>query len=403
MSYSQVLLVDAGGFFPENDAPEYQDVAGFLMDGMKLLGTDAVGAGEKELRYGYSFLKANVERSGLPVVCANMFIKKTGKPALQPYIIKTVGKAKVGIFGLMSDKVAYGPSQDSLRVDEPVATAKRVVAEMKKKGATITVLLSQMGKVDSEDLVAAVPGIDVLVVGHASALLMKGRMIKNTVACYGGEKGQHMGRTIVTLNANGTQATADNDVYMLGPEVGEREEIAKLVKAFDDGFNEKLRKVQKERALEAQKAKAPESPDRYLGSDLCIRCHQSEGEQWKTTSHSVAWKTLTDGGNDTKAECVSCHVVGYRKPGGFQGVADAPRLANVQCESCHGMGTMHEAFANPHKTVSEQLCQDCHQGENDPHWNYKTKLAMIVHSNKSGETLKHKTGATTMPKTSGSN
>jgi hypothetical protein len=394
--------VDAGGFFPDNDQPEYMDVAGFLMDGMKLLGVDAVGAGEKELRYGYSFLKANVERSGLPVVCANMFIKKTGKPALTPYIIKKVGNAKVGMFGLMSDKVAYGPSQDSLRVDEPVATAKRVVAEMKKKGATITVLLSQLGKVESEDLVAAVPGIDVLVVGHASALLMKGRMIKNTVACYGGEKGQHMGRTIITLDAKGAQATAENDVFMLGPEVGEREEMGKLAKAFEDGFNEKLRKIQKERAAEAAKAKAPESPDRYLGSDLCIRCHQSEGDQWKTTSHAVAWKTLVDGGNDTKAECQNCHVVGYRQPGGFQSVADAAKLGNVQCESCHGMGTMHEAFADPHKTVVEDKCVSCHLGENDPHWNWQTKRALIVHTNKSGETLKHKTG-TMAPKTTGSN
>ena len=394
--------MDAGGFFPDNDQPEYADVAGFLMDGMKLLGSDAVGVGEKELRYGYSFLKANVERSGLPVVCANMFIKKTGKPAFTPYIIKKVGNAKVGVFGLMSDKVAYGPSQDSLRVDEPVATAKRVVAEMKKKGATITVLLSQLGKVESEDLAAAVPGIDVLVVGHASALLMKGRMIKNTVACYGGEKGQHMGRTIVTLDAKGAQATAENDVFMLGPEVGEREEMAKLTKAFEDGFNEKLRKIQKERAAEAAKAKAPESPDRYLGSDLCIRCHQSEGDQWKTTSHSVAWKTLVDGGNDTKVECQNCHVVGYRQPGGFQSVADAVKLGNVQCESCHGMGTMHEAFANPHKTVVEQMCVNCHQGENDPHWNWQTRRALIVHTNKSGETLKHKTG-NMAPKTTGSN
>ena len=32
LSYDQVLLVDAGGFFPESDGPEYQDVAGFLMD-----------------------------------------------------------------------------------------------------------------------------------------------------------------------------------------------------------------------------------------------------------------------------------------------------------------------------------------------------------------------------------
>jgi DnaJ-class molecular chaperone len=96
-------------------------------------------------------------------------------------------------------------------------------------------------------------------------------------------------------------------------------------------------------------------------------------------------------------------VVGYRRPGGFQAAADAPKLANVQCESCHGMGTMHEAFANPHKTVTEQVCVDCHQGENDPHWNWQSKRLMIAHTNRSGETLKKKTaGATTMPKTTGS-
>ena len=412
MSYGQVALVDAGGFFPEespptgftaaNDPAEYRDIASFLMDNMMLLGTDAVGAGEKELRYGYSFLKANVERSGLPMVCSNLFLKKTGKPALTPYIIKKIGTAKVGFFGLMSDKVSYGPSQDSLRVEEPSAAARRVVAEMRKKGATVTILLSQLGKVDSEDLVATVPGIDVLVVGHASSLLMKGRMIKNTVAAYGGEKGQYLCRTILTLDAKRGQATAESDAFMLSPEVGERAQIATLVKAFEDSFNEKQRKIQKERAAEVGKNTSNESPDRFLGADLCMRCHQAEGEQWKSTSHAVAWKTLTDGGNDTKVECVGCHVVGYRKPGGFQSAADAAKLANVQCENCHGMGTMHESFANPKRTVTEQTCVECHQGESDSHWDWQAKRALIVHSNRSGETLKKKSGATTMPKTSGS-
>ena len=400
MSYGQVAVVDAGGFFPENDSPEYRDVASFLMDAKVLLGVDAVGMGEKELRYGLSFLRANIERSGLPVVCSNLFLRN-GKPVVQPYIIKKIGTVKVGFFGLMSDKFSYGPSQDSIRVEEPVAAARRVVAEMRKKGATMTVMLSQLGKVDSEDLVATVPGVDVLIVGHASSLLMKGRMIKNTVACYGGEKGQHMGRTIVSLDAKRAQATAENDVFMMSPEVGEQAEIAKLVKTFEDGFNEKQRKIQKERAVEEGKSKS-ESVDRFLGADLCIRCHQAEGNQWKTTSHAVAWKTLTDGGNETKAECVGCHVVGYRKAGGFQSVADASKLANVQCENCHGMGTKHESFAGPRKTVAEAMCVECHQGDSDPHWDWQAKRALIVHSNTSGETLKKKTGATAMPKRTGS-
>ena len=52
--------------------------------------------------------------------------------------------------------------------------------------------------------------------------------------------------------------------------------------------------------------------------------------------------------------------------------------------------------------ILEKTCVECHQGENDPHWNWKTKRALIVHSNRSGETLKKKTGATTMPRPPGS-
>jgi Tfp pilus tip-associated adhesin PilY1 len=160
------------------------------------------------------------------------------------------------------------------------------------------------------------------------------------------------------------------------------------VKAFEDGFNDKVRKLDKERAAQAAQNKAPENPDRYLGAELCVRCHQDEGAQWKTTAHSIAWQTLVDAKKESTPECVGCHVVGYRKPGGFQAAMDSTKLGNVQCENCHGMGTMHEALASPHAVVAEQVCQSCHQGEHDPEWNMKLKLPRIVHSNLSGESMR---------------
>jgi 2',3'-cyclic-nucleotide 2'-phosphodiesterase (5'-nucleotidase family) len=191
--YGQVMLVDGGGFFPEVDT--HQDVASFLMDAMKVLGTDAVTAGDKELRWGPAYLKYHIKRTALPVVSANMLDKLTGKPLLQPYVIKKVGNAKVGVFGLMSDKVDLGRSQDSVKVEEPSAAARRTVAELRKKGATVVVLLSQLGKVESEDLAAAITGIDAVIVGRNVPMIQKGRMIKNTVACYGGEQGQYASST----------------------------------------------------------------------------------------------------------------------------------------------------------------------------------------------------------------
>lgn len=35
-------------------------------------------------------------------------------------------------------------------------------------------------------------------------------------------------------------------------------------------------------------------------------------------------------------KCVSCHVTGFGKPGGFVSIEQTPELAGVQCEECHG-------------------------------------------------------------------
>ncbi|TMQ69963.1 MAG: hypothetical protein E6K80_09975, partial [Candidatus Eisenbacteria bacterium] len=107
---------------------------------------------------------------------------------------------------------------------------------------------------------------------------------------------------------------------------------------------------------------------------------------WKTTAHSLAWQTLVTVKKDATPECIGCHVVGYKAPGGFQSSADAPRLVNVQCENCHGMGTRHEEYSTTLK-ITAQTCQTCHHGDNDPEFNWDKKLPMIAHGNMSGETI----------------
>jgi hypothetical protein len=375
--YGQILLVDAGGYFPEQDT--HRDVAWFLMDAMHVLNVDAVGVGDRDLRFGLAFLRDHAKHSQLPLTSANLYEKKTKRPAVSPYIIKKVGTVKVGIFSLISDKVDLGPARDSLLVQDPPATARQTVAELKKKGATAIVLLSQLGKVESEDLVTAVDGIDAVIVGRNTPMLQKGRLIKTTVACYGGEQGQYLGRTILTLGPDRKVTSGDNEVFVLGPEVGEKAEIAQIVKAFEDGFNEKLRKLEQQKQAEAAARDMEKNPDRYLGSEVCIRCHAAQAEQWKSTPHAHAWQTLVDNHRDSSDECIECHVLGYKKAGGFQTGTQTPAMANVQCESCHGMGTQHDAFATNPPKVTEAVCVKCHNKDNDPNWSFSAKLAKVAH------------------------
>src|SRR5262245_28518799 len=357
------------------------------MDAMKVLGVDAVGVQERDLLFGLQFLLAQQKRTQLPIVSANLYYKGGKKLVFPPYLIKSIGGVKVGFFGLISDKVPLGPSEDSLHVEEPGVAAKRVIAEMRKKGATTVVLLSQLGKVESEDLASAVPGIDAVVAGHNVPVLPKGRQIKTTTAVYGGEQGQYMGVTTLTLGAKNAVTAGDAETFILGPEIPDKPEMAKLVKDFEDSFNEKLRKQEKE-AIAQQDSLRNENKEHFIGADLCIRCHADEGAQWKTTSHSLAWRTLVNVKKDATPDCIPCHVVGYKQPGGFKADTDSTRLANVQCENCHGMGTQHDAFSQNPKKVTAATCITCHHCENDPEFNFATKLPKIAHSNTSGETIK---------------
>jgi hypothetical protein len=377
--------VDNGGFFPEQD--DYEDAAWFLMDAMKVLGTDAVGVSEKELRYGRGFLLANYKRTKLPLVSANLIDKVTKKPLVAPYVIKKVGTVNVGIFGLTSDKADLGAMKDSVSVEDPIAAGRRAISELHKKGATVVVLLSQLGKIESEDYVTAVDSIDVVICGRNVPLLQKGRMIKNTVACYGGEQGQYVGRTIVSLDAHRHMTSGDNETALLSPEVGEKPEVLALVKSFEDSFNDKLRKKEKEKAAQAEanringntQGTTEQAVDHYLGAEFCQRCHKTEYDQWKSTRHAMAWQTLVDAKKDATPECIGCHVTGYKQTGGFQTGDDASRFGNVQCENCHGMGTQHDAYPAQARRITATTCQKCHTVSNSPTFDFAIYEPHILH------------------------
>ena len=378
--HGQVLLVDAGGFFPETESQ--RDAGPFLMSTMRTIGTAAANVGDKELRFGYAWLRAAQKESGLPLVSANLWDTRTGKPAFAPWMIVPSGRVKVGVFGLMSAQADLGPGRDSLRVEDPENAAARTVAELRRKGATVIVLLSQLGKVESEDLVTAVEGIDVVITGRNVPMLQRGRTIKNTVACYGGEQGWYVGLTKLTLDAGARMVSGENDMIMLGPEVEGQPRMLEVVRAFEDALNERLRRIEKERAAAASLDAANSDGDaveHYLGADFCARCHKAEYDQWRTTPHASAWQTLVDQKKEATPECVRCHVLGYQKPGGFRTGDDAPRLANVQCENCHGMGTQHEAYATPARAVPELLCRGCHDATTSPVFDFAKYRPHILH------------------------
>lgn len=105
-------------------------------------------------------------------------------------------------------------------------------------------------------------------------------------------------------------------------------------------------------------AASPAAPASYTGAKRCKPCHLRQYVSWEKTRMAKSFELLKPGvkadekrragldpAKDYSAdkECLACHVTGYLKPGGFQSLQATPELAGVQCESCHGAGSLYLA------------------------------------------------------------
>jgi peroxiredoxin len=117
----------------------------------------------------------------------------------------------------------------------------------------------------------------------------------------------------------------------------------------------------------------------YSGNEVCAVCHEAETATWELTNHATAFDTLVRHGADGRAECVSCHVVGYDRAGGYQIAKPDPALEGVGCETCHGRGGPHLSpeFAKP--ASYEKSCLGCHNPEHSLGFEYASFLPRVSH------------------------
>jgi hypothetical protein len=371
------VVVDGGDWAPDAGKAHEDNKFAFQLETMGLMGYDAAGVGERELGFGYEKLQTMAAKSKTPLISSNLIDKKTGKPAFKPYTIVKKGSLRVGIFSVIGPKIELpADTGERLTIEDPIATAQKMVAELRKQ-SDVVVALTHLGRVEGEDLAAQVPGIDVVILAHHPGFVAQGRRVNSSITVASGEQGQNIGLTKLTLDGKKV-ADLSSETLILMPEVGERPDIAKLAKEFDDAQNAMLQKEQQQTQLQDQKQQHP-GGDQYVGSEACMSCHKSQYEQWSSTQHAHAFATLQRTQKDATPECVQCHVVGYQRPSGYVNASSTAKLVNVGCESCHGFGTRHAMFAKDGGKVAEAVCVTCHQPANDPGWNYAAKLPRVSH------------------------
>ena len=135
----------------------------------------------------------------------------------------------------------------------------------------------------------------------------------------------------------------------------------------------------------------------YTGTESCSDCHADAVTFWEKTVHAQAWKTLVDRGQQFDLDCIGCHVTGWDKPGGSN-LGHNDKLRDVQCETCHGPGSIHVAkgglekpFAIARAPADDQCASQCHTKEHSDTFQREAYLRDIVGPGH-GEALRKKLG-----------
>src|SRR3990172_3494458 len=73
----------------------------------------------------------------------------------------------------------------------------------------------------------------------------------------------------------------------------------------------------------------------YVGVAKCKVCHVRQHKVWGESEHAKAFEILKPE-EQKDPKCLTCHVTGYQTLREFKS-----ELAGVQCEACHGPGSVY--------------------------------------------------------------
>ena len=217
---ADVIVVDAGDFTQGN--PYVSLSKGHsAIDLMNAAGYDLVTLGNHEFDFGYAQLMENLKDAKFKAICANVYLKGTTDPILEPStIIETKSGLKVGFFGLETPETAtkVNPALiteiDFSTFDQFYEVAQKAIDGL--SDADVVIGLCHLG-IDAEaavngyrstDLLAHVKGVDFVIDGHSHTTMTigeNGEPIQST-----GTKFKAIGAIVID---NKTKTIIDNYLH----------------------------------------------------------------------------------------------------------------------------------------------------------------------------------------------
>jgi len=397
-----LLYVDAGNAFPapgpfQPNDPFSQAETNLALEIMKDQGLCASAVSTHELTWGLDFFRSIQKSAALPYVS---FISDSSGQALAPsHRIVSVGGLRVAFFSAF-DPPTYVDAQGSyenhareFKIPDPFQVLPSAINEVRPHVDMVGVL-GRMSPRFVRRLAAACPDLD-LIISNEMYAWVAGRDAKGNNVFNELDQSGFLGKTLVLYMDQGQygMTVADLGITSGGDIASARITPRQLtddvpddarVRATLSGFYQAVGRSMGGAAL----VHSPFANDptrwngEYAGVEACRTCHDQEYEQWHRTPHANAYKTLLDAHRNYQPRCVSCHVVAYGAPHGYQFGDPSSRLVNVQCEVCHGPGAAHARDPREHPAkngADPEVCLSCHTPDHSDGFVFETRLPAVLH------------------------
>lgn len=213
------LLIDNGDTIQGNPLAYYFDVIdpapeNPLAATMDAMGYVAATVGNHEFNYGPDVLNKYKSEASFPILSANV----TGcrDYSFEPYTIVDVSGVQVGILGLTPPAVVHWERPENIVdcvFEDAVTAAQRYVPEMRDAGADVIVVAAHTGLDETygygreenfaKFLANEVPGIDVILAGHAHSVVTQ-ETINGVLITEPGYWARNISDIRVTVSGSGT-------------------------------------------------------------------------------------------------------------------------------------------------------------------------------------------------------
>ena len=143
---------------------------------LNLMKPDAMALGNHEFDDGESALVPFLDKATFPVLGANIHPnEKSGASGkIRPSVVVEVGGQKIGIIGgITNDTPELASPGPDIVIDDDVKAITAEVEKLKAEGVNKIIAVTHIGYPRERDVIAKIPGIDVVVGGHSHSLLSK--------------------------------------------------------------------------------------------------------------------------------------------------------------------------------------------------------------------------------------